>query len=253
LTEVEGGAEPGGGYRTSHVGPGVGLKYDGQFWDLTTARGINWRIEREILDRSLERFAKDGSSRALDFACGTGRVLSHLEARFAQPVGIDVSPDMLERARTRCPDSVLLAVDVTEQPRIDGTPFDVITAFRFFLNAEQPLRTQVLRWMHDALKPDGVVIANFHLNPRSVRGVYLQLRWAGRWRTPALGVRAVREMFTRSGFEVLSVTGYDFLPYRRDGSRLRAPRLRARIEQFLVNRRTSPMCAGSFIVVARPR
>ena len=49
---------------------------------------------------------------------------------------IDVSPDMLALAGARCPRARLIRGDVTTTPGLAPGPFDLITAFRFFLNAE---------------------------------------------------------------------------------------------------------------------
>ena len=45
------------------------------------------------------------AGRALDAACGTGRHAAHLVQMGHQVVGVDLTPDMLVRARDRVPDA----------------------------------------------------------------------------------------------------------------------------------------------------
>jgi len=60
----------------------------------------------------------------LDVACGTGRHLEHLSTRFTCE-GVDVSPDLLERARHRCPD---VPFTVGDMATFDlQRTFDVVT------------------------------------------------------------------------------------------------------------------------------
>jgi SAM-dependent methyltransferase len=72
------------------------------------------------IDR-LIRELKPDARRLLDLACGTGRHVEALQARY-EVEGLDNSPDMLEIARARCPDvSFHLAdlVDFTLPRRFD--------------------------------------------------------------------------------------------------------------------------------------
>ena len=46
--------------------------------------------------------------------------------------------------------------------------FDLITSFRFFLNAEYPLKVSVLLALKEYLLPDGVLIFNIHMNSWSL-------------------------------------------------------------------------------------
>src|SRR5262245_14065863 len=54
--------------------------------------------ELEFVLRRIE----EGGGPALELGCGTGRVLVPLRERGVAVVGIDVSPDMLDRCRTKC-------------------------------------------------------------------------------------------------------------------------------------------------------
>jgi SAM-dependent methyltransferase len=58
---------------------------------------ISW-----LMGRIAERFGVVQHGRALDFGCGVGRLLMPLAGRFAEAVGVDISPGMLREAVRRC-------------------------------------------------------------------------------------------------------------------------------------------------------
>jgi SAM-dependent methyltransferase len=241
-------------YRASHQGADKAADYDHDFWTFGSAKAQNWVVERRLLDRAFGEVLPAPPRRAVDFACGTGRVLAELESRVPETYGIDVSSDMLALARDRCPRSRLICRDVTrsDAPLDLGGPVDVVTAFRFFLNAEPALRRAALAWIRENLSAQGRLVANFHLNPYSLRGTYLRLRLLRHARMPMLSQRDITRLLAESGFVVEDVQGYEYLPYRRDGAHLLAPQVRTSIEDALCRRQLLRGLAGCHLVVARP-
>ena len=239
-----------GSYRKSHLGAGKARSYDEDLWDLRAAKGLDWLVEQRLLASILRSARSPAPRSAADFACGTGRVLEFLGRYFPAPVGIDISPDMLALAHARCPRARLILGDVTTTPGLAPGPFDLITAFRFFLNAEPPLRSEVLAWMRASLKPGGLVVANFHLNPASLRGMYLRLRMNLAERVPMMGIAEARGLFADNGFTVRQILGYSYLPYRRDGRHLWGPAARRTAELSMAGRKTLQPVAGSFLMAA---
>ncbi len=223
----------------------MAYRYDRDLWDATTARGLEWLLEQEILD---ELLAGRPSARAIDFACGTGRLLEYLTRRAPEVIGVDVSPAMLEMARQRCPGARLLEGDITVDPQLVTETADIVTAFRFLLNAEPPLRAAALEWMRERLAPGGVLVANFHLNPRSLRGRYLRMRDDPE--VNFMGVTHARELLAEHGLVVRRVRGYSYLPYRRDGSSLLLPGLRRVAERRLARSERLPKLGSAFMVLA---
>jgi SAM-dependent methyltransferase len=242
-------------YRASHRGARKAADYDHDFWTFGSAKAQNWTIERRLLDRVFADVLPAAPQRAVDFACGTGRVLADLESRVPETYGIDVSPDMLAIARERCTRSRLICHDVTDphaEPLDLGGPVDLVTSFRFFLNAEPVLRRRALDWIREHLSAQGRLVANFHLNPNSLRGMYLRARWAGRRRVPMLSPGDIARLLADAGFVIEDLQGYEYLPYRRGGSHLVAPRVRAGVEDALFTRRLTRAVAACHLVVARP-
>jgi len=61
------------------------------------------------------------AGRALDAACGTGRHAAHLVQMGHEVVGVDLTPDMLARARERVPDADFRTGDLRKLPADDGS------------------------------------------------------------------------------------------------------------------------------------
>jgi len=100
------------------------------------------RAEAHYLGRLLGTVLPARINRYLDFACGTGRITRQLESRADESFGVDISPSMLRIARTRCRFTEFVHADLTDFARQthELSGFDVVTAFRFFGNAEPALR-----------------------------------------------------------------------------------------------------------------
>ena len=236
-------------YRDSHRGTVKAEEYDRGFAPGASAKWLAWETERRLLDRVLERHVERPVRGAVDFACGTGRVLGYLTERVPRCTGVDVSPEMLAIAARRCPGATIVRADVTcgEVVRPDH-PVDLVTAFRFFLNAEPELRRQALGWIRGQLADGGVLAANFHLNPHSARGTYLRAR--GLRGQPMMSLPEAERLLTGAGLRVRARYGYEYLPYRRDGERVRLPRLRRLTDRALAARPRLAPVAGSFLLVA---
>ena len=123
-------------YSDSHTKPGKGREYDEYYGSDPWARYL-WSREQEVLAQALAEFLGARSVRALDFACGTGRICSFLETRVASCSGVDVSEAMLAEARAKLKRTTLHRANLMEaSPPFEKESFDLITAFRFFVNAE---------------------------------------------------------------------------------------------------------------------
>ena len=148
-------------YRSSHFGEGE--DYHRKFCE-NRYRAIIWQLEQHVLLDVVERHCRPiSTARLLDFACGTGRVLSVLEDRVGESVGVDVAPSMLRVAEPLLCRSRLLCCDITRAADLDAERFDVITAFRFFPNAEPSLREEAMAKLATLLAPRGVLVVNNHL------------------------------------------------------------------------------------------
>ena len=153
-------------YENSHKDPGKGVAYDSHY-ETEPWRRFLWERERRVLDAFLREYCNGREIRLLDFACGTGRLTSFLEDRVFSAVGVDVSPAMLEVARNKLKRTEIIEANLIERDVLTGREFDLITAFRFFLNAEPGLRKMALAVLASHLAEDGYLVINNHRNRSS--------------------------------------------------------------------------------------
>lgn len=150
------------GYRASHAAPDKGRQYDA-YYRSDRWNAFLWGREQEILERVLARECPSQSCTVLDFACGTGRVSAFLEGRVGHLVGVDVSDPMISEAREKVPSAELILGDIVSDPSVLGErDFQLITAFRFFVNAEPQLRRDAMAALTRHLDPQGAIVFNIH-------------------------------------------------------------------------------------------
>src|ERR1700716_3147410 len=196
-------------YRVSHRSADIVADYVSTF-EVGYCAALWRKVEQHLLERILRPLG--GAERTiLDFACGTGRITKVAALFFGSVVGVDVSEAMLLAASV--PDNVtLLCVDVTKVP-LEQT-FDVATAFRFFLNAEETLRRAALRAISRHLRKGGVLVCNIQLNATSPIGLVSRvLNWAyPRRPRSTLTLDQFSKVLSDEGFEIAESTYYGYLP-----------------------------------------
>jgi SAM-dependent methyltransferase len=196
-------------YRSSHAEPEAGRIYD-RTHEVGYYAALWNKIERPLLEAVLRPLG-GRQRKCLDFACGTGRITNVAAGYFGDVVGVDVSATMLARAHG-AHNVRLRQIDITRQPL--GETFDVITAFRFFLNAEQQLRKEALEAMRDHLNPPGRLVCNIQMNATSPIGTACRIANRLPW-SPIRNTMHADELSTllkSTGFTVEQVTGYGYLP-----------------------------------------
>lgn len=92
--------------------------------------------------------------RLLDAGCGAGLALELAYARGASVTGVDAAAGLLNVARSRLPDAVLLQGDLEKLPLADDE-FDIATAFNSVQFAADPV--QALREIQRVAKPGAPV------------------------------------------------------------------------------------------------
>lgn len=199
-------------YRESHLGQGKGAWYDEVHGKKIDA--LIWEdFVKPQLTAVFADSAREGARRYLDFACGTGRVLKVGSAHFSESVGVDISPDMLTVAKERVPTAQFHCVDVTRTPDAVSGTFDCVSLFRFLLNAEKPLRDEVLQWIGAHTRPGAVLVGNNHMETTSISGLLTVAANALiNRRRHHLSRRQVEAMLGRAGFVVERWNGYRVLP-----------------------------------------
>lgn len=93
--------------------------------------------------------------RALDAGCGTGRHAAHLVAGGHEVLGVDLSPEMLERAVFNVPGATFIQGDVCAIP-VEDQQFDLVVC-GLALSHVADLRSGVTE-LARALRPGGVIV-----------------------------------------------------------------------------------------------
>jgi SAM-dependent methyltransferase len=193
--------------------------YDaGQYGD-TSYSSLLWEIEKEFLGRFLDDFGSNlRAIDYLDFACGSGRVISFVEQFVDTSIGVDISQDMLDAAANRVKRSTLVRKDLTDEDQPREGKYDLITAFRFFLNAEPALREAAMRALTVRLKDDkSRLIFNNHGNPFSHKVLLWPFHELGRlkggYHTSGnyLTDGEVRRLIDSAGLVTTASYGYGYL------------------------------------------
>ncbi|HLK36548.1 MAG TPA: class I SAM-dependent methyltransferase [Polyangiaceae bacterium] len=126
-------------------------------------------------DLEVDLVARYGERRdVLECGVGTGLLLERIALFANSAKGIDLSPGMLAKARTRGLD--VREASVTRIP-FDDASFDVTCAFKVL--AHVPEVGRALAEMARVTRPGGVVVAEFY-NPISLRGLAKRLGPSGR-------------------------------------------------------------------------
>lgn len=142
-------------YTTSHLEKS-GTEYDSKIFSGGLDKFMALK-EAEIL-----RSMRLSGQSYLDFATGSGRILEVLAPQFDEVVALDVSEAMVSSARKKVPEAQFHIGGLRE---LHKRKFDLITAFRFFGNAEMSLREEILGDLRPLV--GGLMIVNNHRNPDS--------------------------------------------------------------------------------------
>ena len=240
-------------YRSSHVSPDQRENYE-RLYSPGTHDSRIWEYEKAVISEIVRtNFSSGLVNSYLDFACGTGRLLSFLETTVSRSVGIDISEEMANVAKRRVSKSTVVVGDPTRSPDLVQGSFDLITAFRFFLNSDDTLRDDAVSFMRAVLASNGILLFNIHGNAWSLRSVgaairkYV-LRQDG---ISLLSLRQMRRVLTRQEFRIVSVYGVGFLPSKL--AKLFGEGTTSRIEERLQSIHWLRFFASDLICVAKHR
>lgn len=164
-----------------------------RYWDERAVENAAWYVDTTLAfdDPDMERFLADGArivrdaldgapvapeqaEVALEIGCGLGRVVKALADRFDRVIGIDISPEMLERAR-----------ELVDEPRIDlrlgdgrslagveDASVDLVLSFTVLQHIPDPrVIEDYLREAGRVLRPGGVLVFQWNNEPGHRRWV----------------------------------------------------------------------------------
>jgi len=196
-------------YRDSHTAAGFGASYH-ENYETLPGMVYMWKREQRVLKDILSRHFADRRAVHLDFACGTGRILGLLADLTCSSTGVDIAESMLEICRRNLPNVEIIQGDITRDPILAGRSFDLITAFRFFPNAQPALRTEAMACLLEHLTPDGLLVLNNHENESG--SIYRIARLLGK-KLRTMPARDVIQLVRESGLEIVEMFPLGVLPF----------------------------------------
>lgn len=201
-------------YRESHKGTAKAEEYDYEAYH-GHYRLLVWAWEQQTLKQILKSYYSGRESHLLDFACGTGRIIGFLQGQVTTATGIDISESMLQIARQKLLKSELILGDLTRQNILQNRRFNLIIAFRFFLNAQPSLRKGAMKAMAKHLTADGLLVFNIHMQRSSIMHIILRawsfLRY-GRDAKHCLSMRQIKSLVDKAGFHIVKIIHWGLLP-----------------------------------------
>jgi SAM-dependent methyltransferase len=213
-----------------------------------------WEIEQAQLVAIIEKLKQSKPHiNALDFASGTGRIAVFLENRVDSVTGVEISPEMCELARKKVRKATIVCANILGPAAEVGEKYDLISAFRFFLNVEPNLRLTALRALASRLRDrDSRLVFNNHGNLWSHKLLMWPYHFASRIGKPKsvrgnyLTSRQIRRLLPEAGLKLLDVRGSGF--YSNKILKLRSYDAALRAEQRAARGALSPFCVNQLYV-----
>lgn len=236
-------------YRESHKNHAKGIDYD-DFYQHHSWTKFVWEQEQKVLSDILKKYFQNDKIHLLDFACGTGRITKFLENKVDTSIGVDISKPMLDIAKKKLEKTKLIRVDLTKSNPFKWQHFNLITAFRFFLNSEPKLRDEVLTIITSLLSNDGYFIFNNHLNwaSPSVKLRYYYGKFISKDTCNVLSIDAIKIMLLKHNLEIIKVYPIGFI----NPIKVNLPKLwNIKIDNFVKNIKIFNNCSESPIFVCK--
>jgi ubiquinone/menaquinone biosynthesis C-methylase UbiE len=172
--------------------------YDVLAWLLTLGR------ERALRERLTELAGLRPGESVLDVGCGTGTlaiVAKHRVESSGAVVGIDASPEMIERAKRKAIKAgaeVRFQIAVVEALPFPDASFDVVFSTLMLHHLPRPVREQCAREMRRVVKPDGRIVAvDFATPARERKGLFARIHRHGH-----MALRDIVALLTEAGLRV---------------------------------------------------
>ncbi len=171
-------------------------------------------IQEAYLLRNLIR--KYNPKKALDFACGTGRITQILNGSIEEPYGTDISEATIEIARKKCPKTKFLVADYINDKKMPLKDLDAIFSFRFLLNT--PHREKTLSMFFGALRKGGYLFFDIHRNKTSFMGLVVEFKHllSKDRQKNTLSIYGVKKLLNNNGFKLIDYYGFGILPHYRN-------------------------------------
>jgi len=164
-----------------------------------------WESGRRDLDHLVLHDVELGpSARALEIGCGTGRLLKPLSERIEKAYGVDISPEMVDRARRALADWPNVEVLLTEGRLKSFADASLDFVYSFIVFQHIPTKKAVARYLGETarvLKGQGVF--RFQVDGRPRPESSTADTWLGVW----YDAQELRRELAVDGFSVVDLWG----------------------------------------------
>lgn len=151
----------------------------------------------------------NGESRVLEFACGTGITTVQIAPHVSFVRAIDISNEMVEKARVKLDQLGLANVELSQtdlfDPCLEEGSFDAVTAFNVLLYVEN--REEVLERIRSLLKPGGMFLSATDCLGEKITKVGIKKFWKSHTGSmPYVAFDTMKKLegdIARAGFTVL--------------------------------------------------
>ncbi len=122
-------------------------------------------VDRQLLDRFAAR-VRD-VDQACDMGCGPGHIARYLHEKGVQLCGIDLSPELVGRARRLNPNIEFQQGDMIALDAPDGI-WTGLVPFYSIIHIPRPEVVEALRELRRVLRPGGLLLISFHIGDNAV-------------------------------------------------------------------------------------
>jgi SAM-dependent methyltransferase len=157
-------------------------------------------VEPPLDQLLLELFARQAQGVVLDAGCGTGRVTAHLANLGVEVEGVDLSPGMIEQARTSYPHLRFRTGDLTDLDHPDHA-YGAVLSWYSIVHTPPDELPAIWTELRRVLQPGGTLLVGFkvgdtcrHLSSAYGLDVSLDVYW--------LPMDHVCEGLTAAGFDI---------------------------------------------------
>ncbi len=123
-------------------------------------------FDRKMLDRLAEKVGELGI--ICDVGCGPGQVARYLHDKGVKVCGLDLSPGMVERARSLNPDIPFSQGNMSALDDIADDSYGGVAAFYSIIHVPRPALGRALMELKRVLRPGGVLLLTFHIGRETI-------------------------------------------------------------------------------------
>ena len=127
--------------------------YDSCAKDYDQARRTEANLELDLIIRRLEQGA-----RVLDIGCGAGVPITKTLAERSSVTGVDISSEMIRRARINVPEASFIHGDIMTM-KFPPEEFNAVCSFYAVFHLPREEHPELFKRIHEWLKPGGYLLA----------------------------------------------------------------------------------------------